>query len=289
MTILTDRTETIRASVNDVQFEMMLTIGLVVMVIFLFLRNLVGHRDSQRCRPALARRDLRRDVSPGLQPDNLSLMALTISTGFVVDDAIVMIENIDRFLEEGDSPLDAALKGSGADRLHHRIADDLADRRADSAFVHGRYRRTAVPRIRCHAGSHDPGFCLRFADAYADDVREITEKRSIDNRASFYQSIGALLRARDSNFYGRTLQWVLKHQTATLIVTVSTLVLTLLPLCIRPEGLLPGTGHWRDSRHFRRAPEGVVHRHVRAPAGSGEIILQDPDVRAFPRSSASTA
>ena len=81
----------------------------------------------------------------GFSLDNLSLMALTISTGFVVDDAIVMIENISRFVEAGDPPLEAALKGSRADRLHHHFADRLADRGADPAAVHGRRGRPAVP------------------------------------------------------------------------------------------------------------------------------------------------
>ena len=113
LAILTDRTQTIRASVNDVQFEMMLTIGLVVMVIFLFLRNLSATVIPSVAVPLSLIGTFGVMYLLGYSLNNLTLMALTISTGFVVDDAIVMIENIDRYLEMGDSPLDAALKGSG--------------------------------------------------------------------------------------------------------------------------------------------------------------------------------
>ena len=108
----------------------------------------------------------------GFSLDNLSLMALTIATGFVVDDAIVMIENIARYIEEGETPLQAALKGARADRLHHHLADRLADRGADPAAVHGRRGRAAVPRIRHHAGGDDRDFRRGVADAGADDVRQ---------------------------------------------------------------------------------------------------------------------
>src|SRR5207237_247658 len=113
VSVLTDRTTTIRASVKDVQFELMLTVGLVVMVIFLFLRNLSATVIPSVAVPLSLVGTFAAMYLLGFSLDNLSLMALTISTGFVVDDAIVMIENIDRFLEQGDSPLEAALKGSG--------------------------------------------------------------------------------------------------------------------------------------------------------------------------------
>jgi multidrug efflux pump len=139
--------DTIRASVRDVEFELLLTIALVVMVIFLFLRSSGGDDHSQRRRAALARRHLRRDVPAGYSLNNLTLMALTISTGFVVDDAIVMIENISRYIERAKAAAGRAERRR-ADRLHHYFADRLADRGADSAAVHGRHRRAAVPRIR---------------------------------------------------------------------------------------------------------------------------------------------
>src|SRR5213079_1370280 len=110
--ILTDRTETIRASVKDVQFELMLTVALVVMVIFLFLRNLSATVIPSVAVPLSIVGTFGVMYLLGYSLNNLTLMALTISTGFVVDDAIVMVENISRFLEEGDSPMQAALKGA---------------------------------------------------------------------------------------------------------------------------------------------------------------------------------
>ena len=111
--VLTDRTETIRASVKDVQFELMLTVGLVVMVIFLFLRNLSATVIPSVAVPLSLVGTFGVMYLLGYSLNNLTLMALTISTGFVVDDAIVMIENIERYLEEGETPLEAALKGAG--------------------------------------------------------------------------------------------------------------------------------------------------------------------------------
>ncbi len=112
VTVLTDRTTTIRASVQDVEFELMLTVGLVVMVIFLFLRNLSATIIPSVAVPLSLIGTFGVMYLAGYSLNNLTLMALTISTGFVVDDAIVMIENIVRFIEEGDPPLQAALKGS---------------------------------------------------------------------------------------------------------------------------------------------------------------------------------
>ena len=111
-TILTDRTTTIRASVEDVQFELMLTIGLVVMVIFLFLRTLAATMIPSVAVPLSLVGTFGVMYLLGYSLNNLTLMALTISTGFVVDDAIVMIENIARYIEEGEPPMEAALKGA---------------------------------------------------------------------------------------------------------------------------------------------------------------------------------
>src|SRR5437773_9827 len=113
LSILTDRTTTIRASVSDVQFELMLTVALVVMVIFLFLRTLSATVIPSVAVPLSIVGTFGVMYLLGYSLNNLTLMALTISTGFVVDDAAVMIENISRFMEEGESPLQAALKGSG--------------------------------------------------------------------------------------------------------------------------------------------------------------------------------
>src|SRR5205823_5091335 len=112
LTILTDRTTTIRASVEDVQFELLLTVALVVMVIFLFLRTLAATAIPSVAVPLSLIGTFGVMYLLGYSLNNLTLMALTISTGFVVDDAIVMIENIARYIEDGEPPLQAALKGS---------------------------------------------------------------------------------------------------------------------------------------------------------------------------------
>ena len=149
----------------------MLTIALVVMVIFLFLRNLSATIIPSVAVPLSLVGTFGVMYLLGYSLNNLSLMALTISTGFVVDDAIVMIENIDRYHRGGRIAAGGRAEGLGADRLHDRFADGLADRGADSAAVHGRHRGPAVPRIRRHAGGDDSGLGGRFADADADDVR----------------------------------------------------------------------------------------------------------------------
>ena len=170
VTTLTDLTTGIKASVADVEFELMLTIALVVMVIFLFLRNLYATIIPSVAVPLSLVGTFAAMYALGYSLDNLSLMALTISTGFVVDDAIVMIENISRYLEEGYTPMQAALQGRGADRLHHRVADGLADRRAHPAALHGRCGGPPVPRVRRHPGRHHHHLRRGLADPYADDV-----------------------------------------------------------------------------------------------------------------------
>ena len=169
--VLTDRTTTIRASVADVEFELVLAVALVVLVIFLFLRNLPATIIPSLSVPLSLVGTLAVMYLLGFSLDNLSLMALTISTGFVVDDAIVMIENIARYVEAGDSPMQRRAERFRADRLHHYLADGFADRSADPAAVHGRRRRAAVPRIRHHALRHHRDFRRRVADPGADDVR----------------------------------------------------------------------------------------------------------------------
>src|SRR5689334_16640128 len=238
ISILTDRTTTIRASVKDVQFELILTVALVVMVIFLFLRNLSATIIPSVAVPLSIVGTFAAMYSLGFSLDNLSLMALTISTGFVVDDAIVMIENIDRYLEEGDSPLDAALKGSGqigftivsltvsliavlipllfmgdiVGRLFREFAVTLAVTILVSAMV----SLTLTPMMCAKLlKRHDPRHQSRFY-------------KSTEN---FYNRV--------IEFYGRTLKFVLKHQTTTLLVTVGTLVLTLWLYVVVPKGFFP--------------------------------------------------
>jgi len=236
--ILTDRTTTIRASVKDVEFELMLTVALVVMVIFLFLRNVSATIIPSVAVPLSLIGTFGVMYLAGYSLNNLTLMALTISTGFVVDDAIVMIENIVRFLEEGDTPLEAALKGSEqigftivsltisliavlipllfmgdiVGRLFREFAITLSVTILVSAVV----SLTLTPMM-----------CSRL-------LRHTPESQ----QTRFYK---ASERAFDRviAFYGRTLQWVLRHQTETLIVAVATLVLTIWLYVIAPKGFFP--------------------------------------------------
>ena len=169
VTILSDRTTTIRAAVNDVQFTLMLTIALVVMVIFVFLRNVWATFIPSITVPLALLGACALMWAAGYSLDNLSLMALTIAVGFVVDDAIVMLENITRHIEEGMKPLPGGAQGRGRDRLHHHFDLALADRGADSAAADERHHRPPVPRIRRHAGDDHRRLGFRVADIDADD------------------------------------------------------------------------------------------------------------------------
>ncbi len=168
--MLTDRTTTIRASVKDVEFELMLTVGLVVMVIFLFLRNISATIIPSVAVPLSLIGTFGAMYLFGYSLNNLTLMALTISTGFVVDDAIVMIENISRYIEAGEDAMQAALKGAEQIGFTILSLDDFADRGFDPAVVHAGDRGKAVPRICDHAERHDSGFGSGVADSDADDV-----------------------------------------------------------------------------------------------------------------------
>ena len=170
--VLTDRTNTIRASVADVEFELILAVVLVVLVIFVFLRNLPATFIPSLSVPLSIVGTFAAMYLLDFSLNNLSLMALTISAGFVVDDAIVMIENITRYLEQGDEAVRRRHEGRGRDRLHHRVADGFADRRADPAAVHAGSGGPAVPRIRRHPGHHHPDFGGGLAHPGADAVRQ---------------------------------------------------------------------------------------------------------------------
>jgi multidrug efflux pump len=278
--ILTDRTETIRASVKDVQFELMLTVGLVVMVIFLFLRNLSATVIPSVAVPLSLVGTFGVMYLLGYSLNNLTLMALTISTGFVVDDAIVMIENIERYLEEGETPLEAALKGAGqigftivsltvsliavlipllfmgdiVGRLFREFAVTLAVTILVSAVVSLTLTPMMCAKLLKH---HDPRHQSRFY-------------KSTEN---FYNRV--------IEFYGRTLKFVLKHQTITLLVTASTLVLTLFLYVVVPKGFFPV----QDTGVILGVSEGPQNVSFTALARSqqalAQVILKDPDVQSL--------
>jgi multidrug efflux pump len=238
VSVLTDRTVTVRASVEDVQFELMLAVVLVVLVIFIFLRNIPATIIPSFSVPLSLVGTFGLMYLAGFSLNNLTMMALTISTGFVVDDAIVMIENISRYLEEGDSPLDAALKGSKqigftiisltisllavlipllfmgdvVGRLFRQFAITLAVTIVISAVV----SLTLVPML-----------CAK-----------ILKHHKLEDENRFSRKTGEMFERLIAS-YGRWLTWVLDRQPATLLVAIGTLVLTVILYIIIPKGFFP--------------------------------------------------
>ena len=278
--VLTDRTETIRASVKDVQFELMLTVGLVVMVIFLFLRNLSATVIPSVAVPLSLVGTFGVMYLLGYSLNNLTLMALTISTGFVVDDAIVMIENIERFLEEGETPLQAALKGAGQIgftivSLTVSLIAVLIPLLFMGDIVGRLFREFAVTlavTILVSAAvslSLTPMMCAKLLKRH-DPKHQSRFYKSTEN---FYNRV--------IEFYGRSLKFVLQHQTITLLVTAGTLVLTLFLYVVVPKGFFPV----QDTGVILGISEGPQNTSFPALAKSQQalahVILKDPDVESL--------
>jgi multidrug efflux pump len=237
VTTLTDLTTAIEASVSDVEFELLLTVGLVVLVIFIFLRSVYATIIPSVAVPLSLIGTLAAMYALGYSLDNLSMMALTISTGFVVDDAIVMIENIARYIEAGEAPMQAALKGASqigftilsltvsliavlipllfmgdiVGRLFREFAVTLAVTILISAVV----SLTLTPMMSARILRPPP-----------------------KEQARFYKAIAHIFDQMVA-FYGRTLQFVLGHQNVTLGVAAGTLLLTVLLYLVIPKGLFP--------------------------------------------------
>jgi multidrug efflux pump len=280
VSILTDMTVTIRASVKDVEFELMLTIVLVVLVIFIFLRRLAATVIPSVAVPLSIVGTFCVMYLLGYSLDNLSLMALTISTGFVVDDAIVMIENIDRFIEAGHPPLEAALMGSKqigftivsltvsliavlipllfmsdiVGRLFREFAITLSVTILVSAFVSLTLTPMMSARLLKKADKEHEGWFYRTSERWFQRI--IAE-------------------------YGRTLQFVLQHQTTTLLVTVGTLLLTIFLFMIVPKGFFPvqDTGVILG---ITEAPETASFKSMTDRQQQiANVVLQDPDVESL--------
>jgi multidrug efflux pump len=277
LTPLTDRTVTIRASVEDVEFELALAVGLVVMVIYLFLRNIPATIIPSLSVPLSLIGALAVMYQAGFSLDNLSLMALTVATGFVVDDAIVVIENISRFLEQGDSPYDAAMKGSAqigftiisltvsllavlipllfmgdvVGRLFHEFAITLAAAIILSAIV----SLTLVPML-----------CAKLLRAQGHGGGEASGGR-------FFQAL--------TRFYGATLRVALDHQGFMLLVALGTFLLTGYLYMTIPKGFFPiqdtgviqGVTQAAEAISFNQMAD-----HQQALA---KVILTDPDVQSL--------
>ena len=280
ITQLTDLTTSIQASVDDVEFELMLTIGLVVMVIFLFLRSLRATIIPSVAVPLSLVGTFGAMYILGYSLDNLSLMALTISTGFVVDDAIVMIENISRFIEEGEKPLEAALKGAGqigftilsltvsliavlipllfmrdvVGRLFREFAVTLAVTIIISAVV----SLTLTPMMSSRILRHDP----------------------LSQQSRWYQMSERAFKGM-IEFYGRTLKVVLRYQTITLLVAVATLVVTVFLYIVIPKGFFPvqDTGVIQGISQASQSISFAAMAEKQQELAS--IILRDPAVQSL--------
>ncbi len=280
VTVLTDRTVTIRASVNDVQKELLFAIALVVMVIFLFLRNIPATIISAVAVPLSLVGTFGVMHLAGFSLNNLTLMALTIATGFVVDDAIVMIENITRYIEKGDSPLRAALKGAKQiaftivsltvsliavlipllfmDDMVGRLFKEFAVTLAVTIVISAIVSLTLTPMMCAKLLRHKP-------DA---------------SQGVFYLASGRFLDATIAH-YARMLQWVIARQTFTLFVALSTIVLTVILCLVIPKGFFPeqDTGVIQG---ISQAPQSIsfsaMSQHQQA---LGKVILKDRAVESL--------
>jgi multidrug efflux pump len=277
---LTDLTTSIHASINDVEFELMLTVGLVVLVIFLFLRSVYATIIPSIAVPLSLVGTFAVMYMLGYSLDNLSLMALTISTGFVVDDAIVMIENISRYLEAGDTPLVAALKG--AEQIGFTIISltvsliavliPLLFMRDVVGRLFREFAVTLAATIIISAVvslTLTPMMCSRI-------LRHTPE----EEQSRFYRLTENAFN-RMIAFYGRTLRVVLRHQGITLLIALATLVLTIFLYILIPKGFFPvqdtgviqGISQARQSISFPAMAEKQQEL--------ANVILQDPAVESL--------
>ncbi len=280
VTILTDRTKTIRASVRDVQFELLLSVALVVMVIFLFLRNVSATTIPSVAVPLSLIGTFAVMYLAGFSINNLTLMALIIATGFVVDDAIVMIENIMRYIEDGEPPMQAALKGASQigftiisltvsliavlipllfmsdviGRLFREFAITLAVAILISAVVSLTLTPMMCARLLHHVPEEKQHPLFRSSGAWFDRV------------------IAA---------YGRMLEWVLERRAMTLTVAVSTLVLTVFLYIVIPKGFFP-VQDTSAIQGISQAPESISFSAMaERQQALGSVILRDPDVQSL--------
>jgi multidrug efflux pump len=278
--VLSDRTVTIRASVRDVQFELMLAIALVVMVIFVFLRSVPATLIPAVAVPLSLVGTFGVMYLAGFSINNLTLMALTISTGFVVDDAIVMIENIARYVEAGESPMQAALKGSKqigftiisltisliavlipllfmgdvVGRLFHEFAITLAVSILISAFV----SLTLTPMMSARLLRHTP---------------PETHGRLFHATGRFFD--------RTIHAYGRMLDRVLDHRGLTLIVFGLTLALTVLLYFVVPKGFFPVQDTGAIQAITEASQASSFDAMAQRQQALAEIVLKDPAVESL--------
>jgi multidrug efflux pump len=277
LTIVHDRTGMIRASVHDVQFTLVLSVGLVVLVVLLFLRSMRATLIAGVALPMSLVATFGVMWFCGFSLDNLSLMALTIGTGFVVDDAIVMIENIVRHLERGESPMAAALQGAReigftvisltlsliavfipllfmtglVGRMFREFALTLTIAVVVSAIVSLTLTPMMCSRMLRHQAGGDGNRVTRLFGGMVDWIVE---------------------------GYRRSLEWVLRHQTATLVVTALTVVLTIWLYIVAPKGFLPQQDTGLVTATMQAGSDVSFAGMQRLQNGLAEAIRKDPDV-----------
>ena len=278
LVIFGDRTETIRASISDVQYTLLLTIALVVMVIFVFLRKFWATVIPSVALPVTLIGTFGVMKLAGFSLDNLSLMALTISTGFVVDDAIVMIENIVRHVEGGEKPMAAALKG--AKQIGFTIVSLSVSLVA--VFIPLLFMTGIVGRL-----FREFAITLSIAVAVSAVVSltltpmmcaRLLVEQSAEKRGRFFILTEKFFTGM-LNTYDRALQWVLRHQKFTLAVAAVTLVATVLLYVLVPKGLLPE----QDTGLIIGVTDAAQSISYRAMIGRqheiADFVQRDPDVQ----------
>ena len=308
--VLSDRTRGIRASVLHIEIELLLAVVMVVLVIFAFLRNARATLIASLAVPISLIGTCGAMYLLGYSLNNLSLMALTIATGFVVDDAIVMIENISRYIEEGEAPMDAAIKGAAqigftiisltvsliavlipllfmgdvVGRLFREFAVTLAITILISALVSltlvpmmsARWLRNRAPTLTAARapGSTQPGSPTGRAGlalggpALAADTSDLTRRGRMQR---FFDSV--------MTGYDRALVWVLRHQGATLLVALATLVLTVLLYLAIPKGLFPVQDTGQLQARIQADQSVSYARMSELSQATARAMLADPDVQ----------
>jgi multidrug efflux pump len=278
--IVTDRTTSIRASVRDVEFELLLAIALVVMVIFLFLRSLAATIIPSIAVPLSLIGTFGVMYLAGFSLNNLAMMALTISTGFVVDDAIVMIENISRYIEEGEKPLQAALKG--AEQIGFTILSLTVTLIAVlipllfMGDIAGRlFRQFAVTLAVTIVIS--ALISLTLTPMMASRLLHFTPE---EKQGRFYHESGRILQ-KVIDFYGRTLKVVLRYQTLTLFIALGTLVLTAILYITVPKGFFPTQDTGIIQGISQAAGSTSFPQMTQLQQNLGKVLLADPAVESI--------
>src|SRR6478672_2443645 len=277
LNVVSDRTVTIRASVRDVQFTLVLSVVLVTLVVLLFLRSLRATLIAGVALPLSLITSFGIMYFSGFSLDNLSLMALTIGTGFVVDDAIVMIENIVRHMEDGESVMEASLKG--ASEIGFTVISLTVSLIAVfipllfmSGLVGRMFREFALTLTIAVVTSAivsltlTPMMCSRLLKYAGEEVR--------------IPGLGAISRGIDRmvNFYHRTLLWVLERQRATLLVTLATVVATLIMYVVAPKGFLPLQDTASITAVTQAGPDVSFAEMQSRQTKAADAIKADPDV-----------